>query len=72
MTENFFASVQEQQQNQMKKIETEQHAGDDVVVFSLRMPAEMRRQLRMVWTNTGESMNKQILRAIETQLKNEQ
>lgn len=68
--ENFFASVQEQQQMEMEKIETEQRASNKTVVFSLRMTEEMRRQLRLIWTNTGESMNSQILRAIETQLKN--
>lgn len=69
--DNFFASVQEQQQKQMERIETEQRASDKTVVFSLRITEEMRRQLRQIWTNTGESMNSQIVRAIETQLKNE-
>ena len=68
MSEDFFSSIQAKQQDNMRKIETEQHAPDEIVVFPLRMPAEVRRQLRQNWVQTGESMNKQILRAIERQL----
>jgi predicted HicB family RNase H-like nuclease len=66
---NFFTNAQQEQQEQMKKVEQEQHAPDEIVVFPLRMPAETRRQLRQNYAQTGESMNKFILRAIEKELE---
>lgn len=65
---DFFANVQNRQQENMREIEKNQHEGEQMVGMSMRVPAELRRKMRQHYAQTGESMNALIIRLVEEEL----
>lgn len=65
---DFFADVQNRQQETMREIETDQYEGNQMVGMSMRVPAELRRRMRQHYAQTGESMNAMIIRLLQDEL----
>lgn len=64
---DFFANVQNRQQENMREIETNQYKGEQIVGMSMRVPENLRRKMRQHYAQTGESMNALIIRLLENE-----